>query len=70
MDRDSVEIQVKDRWLMLCHLSNRWMIRCNRFGKKRVVSDSGRDQAQENDAEGYVRIRPKRDWDLENILSP
>lgn len=39
-------------------------IRCAKFGKEHIVPDTGRDRAQQRDAEGFIRIWPKRVVDI------
>lgn len=69
MSSDEISFGVDNEgWIRLCEISNKWLFIANKFNKKGVVSDSGKDRAQQYDAEGYVRGRPKREWDLKEAL--
>ena len=52
-------------WVRVCEQhKDKILIRANRFGKPHKVPDTHKDKSQQLDAEGFVRIRPKRTWDF------
>ncbi len=61
---------IRDQWVLLSPINrgqgsiDDWVIRANKFGKPRVVPDTGRDKTQEIFCSGFVRARPKREFDL------
>lgn len=54
-------------WICAYDLFKKVIIRRSRFGRERVVNDTGRDKAQERDAEGFIRFRMKREYDTIHI---
>lgn len=57
----------KDKWVRLCETKgfDDVLVRAARINPKiQVVPDTGRDRAQQTDAHGFVRIRPKREFDI------
>ena len=61
---DRVTIRKDNDWLCLYDLYKKILIRCSRFGKEHVVNDTARDRAQQRDAEGFIRIRPKVEYEI------
>lgn len=70
MSSSTVEVRIDSNdWLRLCELDvDKWLIRANKIGDKRVVPDTGKDRCQELSVEGFVRARPKREWDVDKLL--
>lgn len=67
-DECSVRID-SNGWFRLCELDiDKWLVRAANIGDPRVVPDTGRDQAQETSVEGFVRVKPKREWDVDRLL--
>jgi len=55
----------KSRWIRICEvISDKILLKANRIGKQHVVPDTHKDKTRQVDAEGFVRIRPKRIWDI------
>lgn len=57
----------KNMWIRLCEKCDKWLFRANYFGKKKIQPDTASDKTQQIDAEGFVRARPKREWDLSKM---
>ena len=54
----------ENNWICVYDLFKKILIRCSRFGRECVVPDTGRDKAQQRDAEGFIRIRTKREYEI------
>ena len=58
---------IKDRWILLNSGVKKWAIRANKIKEVVVVSDTGRDRAQQTVVEGVPRIRPERIYEFDNL---
>ena len=74
---DSLTFHVqRDNWILLTNPKDGtgisvddWLIRANKIIiRNQPVSDTARDRTQEASCKGYVRARPKREFDLSKFI--
>ena len=68
MVEDNITYRIdKERWVRVCEKypdNTPILVRANDIDKKRVVPDTARDKAQQTTCRGFVRIRPKQEYDI------
>ena len=63
---------IRENWILLSPINpgqekgvDDWFLRANKISERpKVVSDSHRDRTQEVIAKGFVRVKPKREFDI------
>jgi len=65
MDMPLVEIEGK-RWFLLKNISDSWIVRAVDIEKPRQVRERSDHRSMESRAEGSVKCRPTKEWDLLN----
>ena len=67
---DNISIRVdSDKWFRLCEICDKWIVRANTIKKPRTVPDTARDRTNQCAVEGFVRVRPAREFEIQKLIS-
>lgn len=64
---ENINVRIDSKgWYRICECfeDDKFLIRANHISKSIVVPDTARDKTQEAKVKGFVRIRPKRTFNI------